>query len=38
MFVEETLKDYLCNTLKELKTRKVNEKGLEITTLNVIIC
>jgi hypothetical protein len=38
MFVVETLKNCLCNTLKELKTRKFNEKGLEITTLNAIIC
>jgi hypothetical protein len=38
MFMEETLKDCLCNTLKELKTRNFNEKGLDITTLNMIIC
>jgi hypothetical protein len=33
VFVKETLKDHLHDTLKELKTRTSNEEGLERTTL-----
>lgn len=33
MFVQETLKDHLCETLKILKTRNYNEEVSNQTTL-----